>query len=575
MSLDIKKRIELLKEKCGFETDKDLIIEIYLNKENRGQSTGMRNASEYFDKKKGYFSHCFKGEREFKEEDYLAIESVLNTSMAYILEGKGEIPEDFELYGIRYAAFTDAPGNYEELIRGGILNSSDEYNKTLLDYMIEYKSKNGFAYFAKRNMLPINSTGGIDYNPDSLYNGNNNNAILLKVLCEVLPIDLLLRYFDGFLVGPNLYSLTIDANQNTSFTDEVIGEAIKRADLRERLETIKAIKISDANNWYRLDNEESLGNGLFVNYGLTKMIHYSLKHNVGEEIRIELLEKALELNFRLFSFVSTFEEERLKINANGYITDRHGNMFYGSIAIPVDPSVELSEKSKSLLEKLNRQIYDLHEYISKHSSVSVYANEILADKKENDAYYDFFKVMNSRNIKTIPVFKESSSETKDKFEVNGSAKSKLANSTLDTIKEIVKAIKEIDDISISLLGDKTYYLDDPSIYMLDGKVNYIMPKDVVVSNKYSNLVRLINIDTLLNYSNHSNEVMTIQFNSILKIYGIKKEELGVFLQDFITLSGELAQSIDKTNDWGKRTAFDILSNKAWVEIYQNNIIKNF
>ena len=575
MDTDIRKRIETLKELNGFRTDAEVIGAIFRFKRSRKEKMGKINEFEYIEKNKGSFSQCCSGSRKFKPEDYLAIEYVLNTSMAYILEGKGEISKEFKPSGIRYAAFTDTIGNYEELIREEIINSSDEYNKMLLDYMIDYKSKNGFVYFAERNMLPLSSTGGHNFDSNCLHYLPHDNKRLLIALCELLPIDLLIKYFDGFLDYQDIVYSQIDERQNTSFTDEVIAKAIEREDLRKALIACRKINLDSYNRGIRLGEGKSFGEGLFVNYGLTVMIKYALSHDIDDEIRVELLEGAIKVNKESFEFASTFAEEELKIDKYGYITNQYGHVYYGSIAVPSEVSVEISNQSKELLNQLNRQVHDYHEFISNHSKISVFANEIFADKQENQDYYNFFKLMNSRGFKIVPLFKKDASKDKDLFEVSNSEKSRIANGTDEDLKAILAAIKIIDEISSKELNGKTYYLVDPSIYMLGGDVNYIMPKDAFVSSKYSNLVRFINDNAMWSLYETRNKVKINRFIHLIRTYGISRDELEEFIRDFIVLSEEQAQSIDKTSDRGKELALKTLENKAWIEIYHDSIVKEF
>lgn len=574
MESDIRNRIEKLKQERGYKTDSQVIEAIYEYKKSRGE-IGKTHRHTYLDNNKGSFSQAFNGKRKFNPKDYLAIESVLNASMIYIIEGKGDIPDSFKPSGIRYAAYTDTIGNYEELMREDILNGSDEYNKMLIDYMVEYKSKNGFIYFAERDMLPINSTGGRKYDPKCINYYRHDNTELLKILCELLPVNLLIRYFDGFLRNREIQYIKFDNNQNTSFTEDVISEAIKRDDLRAELTKTKVIDLDNFNNQIIRMNNKSLGKGMFVNYGLTLMVKYSLHHDVDDSIREELLENSIRLNDESLRFASSFEEDELKIDKFGYLTDRYESICYGSIVVPSEPSIELSDKSKELLEELNRQVHDYHELICHHSQISAYGNEILADKKDNTVYYDFFGLMNNKGIKTVPLYKKETSKDKDLFEVSNSEESIIANGTIETLQEIMKAIKEIDEASWSKLNGKTYYLVDPSIYMLGGKVNYIMPKNIIVSEKYSNVIRLLNENAMWQLFEPNNKVKIKRFIYLLKLCEIKKEELNEFLNQFISISEENAKSTDKSNDRGKELAFKTLENKSWIEIYSDEIIKNF
>ena len=574
MDTDIRKRIELLKELNGFKTDAEIIGAIFRHKRMR-KEIGKINEFDYIEKNKGSFSACCSGQRKFKPEDYLAIEYALNTSMAYIIEGRGEISEGFKPSGIRYAACTDTIGNYETLIQEDIINNSDEYDKTLIDYMIEYKSKNGFAYFSERDLLPLNATGGFSYSSNCLRISRDDNTNILKILCEVLPVKLLIKYFNGFFqYGERPYS-EINEHTNTSFSDEVMASAIKREDLRKELAVSKRINLDSLNKGVRRNSVESLGEGLFINYALTAMIKYALNHDVENSVREELLESAIRANKESFESILAFQEDELKIDEYGYITDIYGRAYYGSIAISSEAGVNISQESNELLNQLNRQIHDYHEFVSNHSKISAFKNELFADKKDNKDYYDFFKLMNEKGIKAIPVLKEHSSKDKDLFEIPNSEKSRIPNWSDDDFKEIVSVIKQIDEVSMNVLNGQTYYLVDPSIYMLNENVNYIMPKDIVASNKYSNLVYLINRNFGWDPYVYKNEVKINSFLKLIKLCGIKENEIEEFIQNFELLSEEQTKYIDKTKDWDREFALKMLGNQAWVKICRDEIIKKY
>lgn len=573
MGKSIRERIDELKEKNGFKTDSEVIGAIFRFKKAHGQ-VGRTKEHEYVEKNKGSFSQCCSGQRDFKPEDYLAIEYVLNSSMAYIIEGKGEVSKDFQPKGIRYAAFLDNIGNYEALMCDHILNESDEYNKMLIDYMVEYNSKNGFIYFAERDLLPLTSTGGINYKTNHLlYSGDRKE--LLRLLCDVLPLHLLIRYFDGFLDYYEIVHSEINENRNTSFTEGVISKAIYRDDLRREFTKTKKISLDSYNRGVIRTDGKSLGEGLFANYGLTSMLNYALNHDVEDEIRIELLKSSLLVNSESFKTASTFTEEELKIDKYGFITNKYNQIYYGSIVIPPETSVELSDKVKELLNCINMQVREYHGYISNRGKLSVFANEILADKKDNPEYYKFFRLMNEKRIDIIPDFQENASKDKDLFKVSNSDKCRISNGTDSDLLEIIRAIRMLDDICIEELNGHTYYMVDPSIYMFNGQVNYIMPKDVVISHKYSNLVRFINDNARWSLYEIRNETKIKRFIWLIKQYGISKNEINNFLDSFISISQEQVKRIDKTNDDGKELAFKTLENKDWIDVYRENIIKEF
>lgn len=572
MDNSVRQRIDSLKKLNNIESDNDLIIEIYKYKKKYTKNI-KNDLSDYVSKNKGSFSKMFNGTREFRPEDYLAIEFALNTSMAYIIDGKGEVPNSFIPSGIRYAAFTDTIGNYKDLSEN-LLNSSDEYNKTLLDYMIQYKSKNGFEYFAKLDLLPIAKNHENTYKPNQLVCYGIEKPTILKTMCELLSVDLLIPYFTCFVHTLDIYTFEHNSFQNPDFTDEVISEAIKREDLRKEIFKTKIIDLNEFNKHLVRINSKPLGKGLFVNYIVTIMIKYALTHKIDSSVREELLENSIKLNKDSLNHAAAFEVDELKIDKYGYITDKHEFACYGSIVVTPEPTIELSRNEEELLKQLNNTIHCYHKYISSQSKIISYNNEIIVEKKDNPEYYSFYKLMNDSKLKTVPVYLKEQ-DGKDYFEVKNSNNSRLINGTDEAVFAIIEAIKEIDELSTRELNGKTYFVVDPSIYVCNGAINYIIPKDVVVSNRYSNFVWAINVNAMWYLNQHDPRRRINGFIHLLKLYGIKKEELNDFLNQFIEITNKQFNDIDRTSERGKEIAMKMMENKSFVDIYRENIIKAF
>lgn len=125
------------------------------------------------EKEKGNFSKMLKGERPLKHDFILPLEKIFGVSMArlecdeaYLLPlDKDSMPF---IKGFRYYAYKDDGDLYEnEFERTMITNegypticNSDEFNKTFLDYVIQYRSINALRFLIKKhNLKPyFNST---------------------------------------------------------------------------------------------------------------------------------------------------------------------------------------------------------------------------------------------------------------------------------------------------------------------------------------------------------------------------------------------------------------------------------
>ena len=115
------------------------------------QGLKQDKAIEFANKEKSNFSKMLKGERPLKYDYIIPLEKIFGVSLAKLLDDQPYFEtinkDDIEyLKGFRYYAYKDEPELYDELDRSytcdgsDVFNNSDEYNRFLLDYLIEYKS---------------------------------------------------------------------------------------------------------------------------------------------------------------------------------------------------------------------------------------------------------------------------------------------------------------------------------------------------------------------------------------------------------------------------------------------------
>lgn len=121
---------------------------------------GMKGqeAHEFADKEKSNFSKMLKGERPLKYDFIIPLEKIFGISLARLLnEDAYKLPIEKENVpfnkGFRYYAYLDDPQLYKDefdvlLANDGksILNQTDEFGKTFLDYIVEYHAVNGVRY---------------------------------------------------------------------------------------------------------------------------------------------------------------------------------------------------------------------------------------------------------------------------------------------------------------------------------------------------------------------------------------------------------------------------------------------
>ncbi len=128
-----------------------------------------QDAYEFANKEKSNFSKMLKNERPLKYEFIIPLEKIFGVSLARLLdEDAYKLPTEKDNVpfnkGFRYYAYLDDPKLYKEefdllLTRNGksILTQTDEFEKTFLDYIVEYHSVSGVRYLHEEYGIKLKS----------------------------------------------------------------------------------------------------------------------------------------------------------------------------------------------------------------------------------------------------------------------------------------------------------------------------------------------------------------------------------------------------------------------------------
>ena len=150
---NLKSNIDHYMELKGIKKYSHLLVDIARELGMKGQE-----AYDFANKERANFSKMLKGERPLKYDFIIPLEKIFGISLARLLyEDAYKLPVEKENVpfnkGFRYYAYLDDPKLYKEefdvlLANDGksILNQSDEFGKTFLDYVVEYHSVNGVIY---------------------------------------------------------------------------------------------------------------------------------------------------------------------------------------------------------------------------------------------------------------------------------------------------------------------------------------------------------------------------------------------------------------------------------------------
>lgn len=150
---NLKSNIDHYMELKGIRMYSHLLVDIAHELGIKGQE-----AYKFANREKSNFSKMLKGERPLKYEFIIPLEKIFGISLARLLyEDAYKLPVEKENVpfnkGFRYYAYLDDPELYKNefdllLTKDGksILTQTDEFGKTFLDYIVEYRSINGVKY---------------------------------------------------------------------------------------------------------------------------------------------------------------------------------------------------------------------------------------------------------------------------------------------------------------------------------------------------------------------------------------------------------------------------------------------
>lgn len=150
---NLKSNIDHYMKLKGIRMYSHLLVDIAHELGIKGQE-----AYKFANREKSNFSKMLKGERPLKYEFIIPLEKIFGVSLARLLyEDAYKLPVEKENVpfnkGFRYYAYLDDPKLYKDefdilLAKDGesILTQTDEFGKTFLDYIVEYRSVNGVKY---------------------------------------------------------------------------------------------------------------------------------------------------------------------------------------------------------------------------------------------------------------------------------------------------------------------------------------------------------------------------------------------------------------------------------------------
>ena len=219
---NLKKNIDHYMEIKGIKMYSHLLYSIALQLGHKGQ-----DAYRFANREKANFSKTLKGERPLKYEYIIPLEKILGVSLARLLdEDSYKFPVEKEMVpyikGFRYYAYLDNRELYEKelsklLSKEGksIVHEMDEFGKTFLDYILEYKAVNGVYFlhdFYKIKLRFWNNQ--FETEPKGMFWIHDNGVEFCRMVANMNDLNLFNDIYDsyfmfasnGFYIPQSLYS---------------------------------------------------------------------------------------------------------------------------------------------------------------------------------------------------------------------------------------------------------------------------------------------------------------------------------------------------------------------------------
>ena len=240
---DMRKLEENIKhymELKGIRFYTELLVDIAHHLNIRGN-----DAYKFADREKANFSKMLKGERPLKYEFIIPLEQIFGVSLARMINRdayklpleKENVPFD---KGFRYYAYVDNPELYKKelavlLTKSGesVLSQTDEFEKTFLDYVVEYNAINGIRFLHDNYHLKIRFYNNqFDTEPKGIFWVHDKGIELARMISNMGDVELFNDIYDSrYMMASSGYYLP-----ETIFAQDEFAEIV--LDNKELLKSI-------------------------------------------------------------------------------------------------------------------------------------------------------------------------------------------------------------------------------------------------------------------------------------------------------------------------------------------------
>ena len=583
--MDIQQRIDELMKQNNIDTYITLLRKIFKCSVRDESKTDVQWATN----QKSNFTNMLKGKRPFTVEIILGLEHVLHTSMDSIINDR-PYKERYQPRGLEYTVACDDFSEYLKLDGEtddeavNILRNTDEYNKSLLDYIIKYRSVNGIRFLCEKHNFFFNPMNNM-FNADSsmpIICGNYDSAPMeiAKLLAEKEETDLFIEIFDPFYET----SCYVDTDRYLYNKKEFVRTVLTSGKVLQKMLSSKEIPIKDANRGvvsYGYDFDDVS----FINPLLMLLLQEAVNQGNYTYIK-QIVDFGRDFNKKQLQFIhERLSEKQLKnirVDDIGYLSD--GRTKIGNLLVysePIDPT--LPDRIKILLNELTDQKEELellHEIDydgGVHKGFKIVDNKYVLKKSSNNQFeYEMLRYMESKGFSKVPEFYETKDGVDKLSYIQGETFKYKQGRTDEKLDSLIHFLKEFHSICEQKLGKGNAYLHgkyDNEDIVYDGEnVKAVINWDnCYIGNPYEDLVEIIFEWTDISSYIRRNDRVLRSIREILKIYrGDEACESG-FAQIMKGCMEKKLERIDKSANNYSGWYETIKHAETFVDLYESEL----
>ncbi len=541
------------------------------------------NPEEYYRKNKGNFSAAKNNNRSFKAEEIICLEEILRVPFVSLIEGYTNDKLEFIPDGIKYVAYIDKIEEYERLFRQNtegisILFKYDEFDKNIIDYIMEYDSINGLCFLIREGLIQLDlMTQQIVFNQGLLIRSDFKLELSKKIIrllvdntkCEefniLFPTEALIR---------KLTRYTFDVFNKDDIIKILLSNIGFLNGLFEKIEKIDLNKI----NLGLLSKEKSY----FINPLLTVLLNYSLKYySEYEEVAKYLLDKAIFLNQKVIKYFKMDKRDKLthvKLESNGLLKD--GITTIVSIAnYKIEEEIDFPKEMKELLYKLDQQLDEVILTYKKEQDINLYRVENGKIKRKhfgNKVEYEFLSYMSNLNYNKVPQIIKINDNGIDIFSlISGVIEKSIYNISFKRVKNIILELKNINTLAKKILTNKVYVhgnlIPSSVIFNGDNVVGIVNWNNCFIGEEYYDFIDVFLTCCQVGDRFRKNEVLLKELMELIEIYdpdeGFKKDfasKIRMVIKDKLNKLNKSDESYEKEYEWFKFC-------EIWVDLKEDKI----